>query len=84
MAILEAMSYGVVCVLPRHFEPVFKDAAVYAEPDQVKDVINELWDSQRYAQQQQRAVRFIEPECTPEAYLRRLSGLGVEVEQNES
>jgi glycosyltransferase involved in cell wall biosynthesis len=84
MAILEAMSYGVVCVLPRHFEPVFKDAAVYAEPDQVKDVINELWDSQRYAQQQQRAVRFIEQECTPEAYLRRLSGLGVEVEQNES
>lgn len=84
MAILEAMSYGVVCVLPRHFEPVFKDAAVYAEPDQVKNVINELWDSQRYAQQQQRAVRFIEQECTPEAYLRRLSGLGVEVEQNES
>ena len=84
MAILEAMSYGVVCVLPRHFEPVFKDAAVYAESDQVKDVINELWDSQRYVQQQQRAVRFIEQECTPEAYLRRLSGLGVEVEQNES
>ena len=83
MAILEAMSYGVVCVLPRHFEPVFKDAAVYAEPDQVKDVISQLWDSQRYAQQQQRAVRFIEQECTPEAYLRRLSGLGVEVEQNE-
>ncbi len=78
MAILEAMSYGVVCVLPRHFEPVFRDAAVYAEPGQVKEVISQLWDSQRYAQQQQRAVRFIEQECTPEAYLRRLSGLGVE------
>ncbi|GAA1128889.1 glycosyltransferase family 2 protein [Arthrobacter flavus] len=77
MAILEAMSYGVVCVLPRHFAPVFKDAAVYAEPDQVKDVINELWDSDNYGLQQQRAVAFIQQECTPEAYLRRLAGLGV-------
>ena len=83
MAILEAMSYGVVCVLPRHFEPVFKDAAVYAEPDQVKAVVSELWDPQRYAEQQQRAVRFIEQECTPDAYVRRLSGLGVRVGQNE-
>ncbi|MBE1515762.1 glycosyltransferase family 2 protein [Nesterenkonia halotolerans] len=83
MAILEAMSYGVVCVLPRHFEPVFKDAAIYAGPDQVTDVINELWDSRRYAEQQQRAVRFIEEECTPEAYLRRLAGLGVQVKNNE-
>ena len=83
MAILEAMSYGVVCVLPRHFEPVFKDAAVYAEPDQVTDVVRELWDGQRYAEQQQRAVRFIQQQCTPEAYLRRLSGLGVEVEKIE-
>ncbi|UNK47346.1 glycosyltransferase [Arthrobacter sulfonylureivorans] len=83
MAILEAMSYGVVCVLPGHFEPVFKDAAVYAEPDQVNDVVNKLWDPMRYAQQQQRAVQFIEQNCTPAAYLKRLSGLGVEVEQYE-
>ncbi|GAA1145791.1 glycosyltransferase family 2 protein [Nesterenkonia lutea] len=83
MAILEAMSYGVVCVLPRHFEPVFKDAAVYSEPNQVDQVVNGLWDSQRYAEQQQRAVRFIDQECTPEAYLRRLTDLGVEVKQNE-
>lgn len=79
MAILEAMSYGVVCVLPRHFEPVFKDAAVYAEPDQVQSVVAELWTEERYALQQQRAIRFIEQECTPAAYIRRLAGLGVEV-----
>ncbi|QYF89885.1 glycosyltransferase family 2 protein [Arthrobacter sp. PAMC25284] len=83
MAILEAMSYGVVCVLPRHFEPVFRDAAVYAQPDQVQAVIRQLWDSQNYALQQQRAVRFIQQECTPAAYLKRLAGLGVEVEQSE-
>ncbi|WFP16713.1 glycosyltransferase [Citricoccus muralis] len=77
MAILEAMSHGVVCVLPEHFRPVFKDGAVYAEPDQVQDVIAEFWDEGRYAEQQRRGRAFIEDECTSEAYLRRLARLGV-------
>lgn len=79
MAILEAMSHGVVCVLPEQFRPVFKDGAVYAEPDQVQDVIAELWDAGRYAAQQQRGRAFIEDECSHEAYLRRLERLGVQV-----
>lgn len=79
MAILEAMSYGVVCVLPKHFQPVFKDAAVYAEPGEVQDVIASLWSEDRYKAQQLKAAEFIERECTPEAYLRRLARLGVEV-----
>ena len=78
MAILEAMSYGVVCVLPRHFEPVFGEAAVYAEPHEVQPMVRRLWDAERYAAQQRCAVEFIERECTPAAYLRRLSLLGVE------
>lgn len=77
MAILEAMSHGVVCILPRHFEPVFGEAAVYASPEEVQQTIQQLWDAERYAAQQRRAVEFIEAECTPAAYLRRLSGLGV-------
>lgn len=77
MAILEAMSYGVVCVLPKHFRSVFGDAAVYAEPDGVAAVVAALWDQQRYAEQQRRAVEFIERECTPAAYLQRLADLGV-------
>ncbi|WP_460682328.1 glycosyltransferase [Nesterenkonia populi] len=77
MAILEAMSYGVVCVLPRHFEPVFGEAAVYAEPGDVQATLGRLWNADRYNEQQQRARRFIEEQCTPEAYVRRLQRLGV-------
>lgn len=77
MAILEAMNHGVVCVLPKHFEPVFKEAAVYAAPSNAMATVRELWDSERYAAQQQRAYEFIQRECTPEAYIRRLQRLGV-------
>ncbi|WP_218221711.1 glycosyltransferase family 2 protein [Nesterenkonia sp. Act20] len=77
MAILEAMSYGVVCVLPPHFEPVFREAAVYANPSEVQTTIERIWHPERYAEQQSKAVRFIQRECTPEAYLWRLSRLGV-------
>ncbi|TLP94738.1 glycosyltransferase [Nesterenkonia salmonea] len=72
MAILEAMSYGVVCVLPRHFEPVFGDAAVYAQPHEVQSVISETWDEEKYKAQQKRAKSFVQDTCTPSAYVRRL------------
>ncbi|WP_044494298.1 glycosyltransferase family 2 protein [Nesterenkonia massiliensis] len=77
MAILEAMSYGVVCVLPNHFEPVFKDAAVYAEPAHLERVISDFWNESAYKAQQVRAVQFIESECTPSAYLSRLRKFAV-------
>ena len=77
MAILEAMSYGVVCVLPRHFEQVFGSAALYAHPEEVQEVVAQTWNEERYREQQLRAVEFIRQECTPEAYMRRLQGLGV-------
>ena len=40
--ILEAIASGVVAVLPPHFEPLFGAAAVYAEPAQVRPVIEGL------------------------------------------
>lgn len=76
MAILEAMNHGVVCVLPPHFKPVFGDAAVYAEPQQVAQTIDSLWEPGRYAAQQQRGFEFVHAECSPAAYLRRLERLG--------
>lgn len=75
MAILEAMSYGVVCVLPERFRPVFQDAAVYTNREDVRSVMISLWDSERYAEQERRATECVERECTPQAYLRRLSDL---------
>ncbi len=79
MSILEAMTYGVVCILPKHFKPVFGDSALYAEPGEVQEVVSSLWDQGRYAAQQQTALKFVEQHCTPEAYLRRISNLGVAV-----
>ena len=73
MSILEAINQGAVAVLPPHFKPIFKDAAVYAKPKDVIPTVLELWeDAENYAAQQQRGFDFISNECTPSAYMRRL------------
>lgn len=41
-AILEALASGVIVILPRHFEPVFGEAALYCEADDVSELIFEL------------------------------------------
>jgi glycosyltransferase involved in cell wall biosynthesis len=57
--ILEAMVAGVVVILPKTFEILFKDAAVYARPVDVKAVIEGfVSDPQAYAQQAERALAF--------------------------
>lgn len=80
-AILEALNAGIVCVLPSHFEPVFKEAALYAEPSEVQQVISATWNCGSYSKQQAKAHRFVERECTPSAYLERLRTLGVRTPQ---
>ena len=73
MSILEAINQGAVAVLPPHFEPIFKDAAVYAKPkDVIPTVLELLTEAENYAAQQQRGFDFIKTECTPSAYMRRL------------
>lgn len=78
MSILEAINQGAVAVLPPHFEPVFKEAAVYAEPAEVQATIRKLWDVHAYSQQRERGFNFIRRECTPEAFMERLAHLGVD------
>ncbi len=41
--ILEALASGVPAILPPHFRPLFGDAALYAEPDQVGPLIAALY-----------------------------------------
>lgn len=78
MVTLEAMTYGVVCVLPDHFQPVFGDAAIYARPDNVQRTVSALWkDPDAYRAQQRQALSWVQQECTPKAYLRRLAHLGL-------
>lgn len=44
--ILEAIASGLPAILPPHFEPIFGAAALYATPDTVGDVVQELWSDE--------------------------------------
>ncbi|MGH6919615.1 MAG: glycosyl transferase, partial [Geminicoccaceae bacterium] len=46
-AILEALASGAVAILPRHFQAVFGDAAAYAEPYEVRDLVRRLHADRR-------------------------------------
>lgn len=78
--IMEAMFAGTVVVLPPSFKPVFGDAALYAEPDEVQFLVMEYYrDWQRYDAQSRLGLAYVQENCTPLAYRRRLAALGLEV-----
>ena len=55
--ILEALASGAVAVLPRHFEQVFGQAAVYAEPHEVRATVQRLSaDPAAYVAQSERGI----------------------------
>ncbi|MDH5528884.1 MAG: hypothetical protein OEY05_02515, partial [Paracoccaceae bacterium] len=55
--ILEALATGIATVLPPHFEPVFGDAAIYAEPDQVAETYDRLLNDRSFRLQTGEAAR---------------------------
>lgn len=80
MAIIEAMSFGCVCILPSNFKKVFGDAAVYCKPSEVKGYIKYYWENpNEYLVQQERAMKFINLNCSPKAYLKRLEVFGLDL-----
>ncbi|PSK91718.1 glycosyl transferase family 28 [Haloactinopolyspora alba] len=71
--ILEALATGVPAVLPPHFEPVFADAALYAEPHEVRAVVESMHaDPDAYAAQASRALRAARERFGHEAHVARL------------
>ncbi len=38
-SIIEAMASGAVCLLPKDFEPLFKEGAIYCKPNEVADIV---------------------------------------------
>lgn len=78
MVIVEAILAGTVVVLPPHFRAVFGDAAVYAEPEDVRTVVWKLWsDWESYGGQAERAYRYLQENVSPAAFLSRLAAFGV-------
>lgn len=77
---LEAMAAGLPCVLPRSFEPLYGEGALYCEPAEVEAVVRDLMDDpERYAEQSARAIAKVERDFSYEALLRRAADLGVAV-----
>lgn len=75
---LEAMAAGVPTILPSCFRDLFGEAAIYAEPDDVRREIDALMaNPERYRTQVERAWEVLEDRFGHDAHLRRLAALGV-------
>ncbi|MEJ0059356.1 MAG: glycosyltransferase [Terricaulis sp.] len=58
--IIEAMAAGCVAILPRHFEPIFGDGALYCEPRDVQSLVKALYaDKARHFEISLRGVNFV-------------------------
>ncbi len=70
---MEAMTAGVVAILPPHFVEIFADAAVYAEPTDVLSAIRRLWsDKDAYEAQILRGLEYVERTCAMDRFEERL------------
>jgi hypothetical protein len=58
---LEAMAAGVPVILPEHFRPLFKEAALYSRPSEVRDLVMQLYRDEVFYRQRVEAGRdFVE------------------------
>ncbi len=75
-SILEAMATGLVCILPPSFEPLFGPAAIYGEPADVIQIIEEFTaDPRRYAMQSRRARGYVEKHFGLSSFPERLAAI---------
>lgn len=75
-SIVEAMASGAVVIVPEECRESFGDAAVYADPAEVADVVRALSaDRDAYAAHSQRGTEFVAAAYSREAYVARLRGL---------
>lgn len=72
-AILEAIASNLVVILPPHYEPVFGEAALYAEPANVISLVRRYHeDRQLYTKQQERAAELLQERFSHHAFVARL------------
>jgi glycosyltransferase involved in cell wall biosynthesis len=76
MTVMEALSFGCVCLLPHYLKRVFGEAAIYLRSDEVPTMIRELWGNrQKYESQQQKGREFFNENASSVRYLERLATL---------
>jgi glycosyl transferase family 28 len=70
---LEGLASGALTILPKHFEPLFEEAAVYCEPAQAPELVREFYaDRAAYETQVDTAYALIREKLSHEAHIRRL------------
>jgi glycosyltransferase involved in cell wall biosynthesis len=70
---LEAMAAGVPVILPEHFQVLFKEAAIYAKPSEVKSIILDLFNNQAlYRERAEIARKFAEEHFGYSQHLSRI------------
>lgn len=73
-AILEAIASNLVVILPPHYAPVFKEAALYARPEDVIGIVQRYHqDRSLYVDQQERALRVLRRDFTHDAFVNRIA-----------
>lgn len=75
-SIVEAMASGAVAVLPRHFETLFGEGAIYVQPHEVRDRVRQLHaDRRAFVRQSKRALALVAERFGPAAHVKRLRDL---------
>jgi glycosyltransferase involved in cell wall biosynthesis len=75
---LEAMAVGLPCIMEHRFEELFGEAAIYCSPEEVRGVLDRLrTDPAFYAEQAEKAVKYVSEYFSHEAQLARVASLGV-------
>ena len=74
--IIEAMAVGVPVIVPYSYQELFREAAIYANPFEVKEKINQLMsDDDYYEAQVNRAYEYVEQHFGYSTHLSRLKGV---------
>lgn len=73
MATAEAMSAGLVVVLPRYMAPTFGEGALYCAPEEAVALMDALWqDPAAYTAQSERALAYAAAHFADKAFLDRV------------
>jgi hypothetical protein len=74
--VIEAMASGAVAILPRHFQALFGEGAIYAEPQEVRARVRELHADRRAFLRHSRAGSALVAQCFgPRTHVERVRGL---------
>lgn len=76
-AAMEALAAGAVAILPHYLRATFGDAALYASPHEVKNLVSQYReDLPRFLDQSAKGQEFVE-KLSPQLHAERLASMGV-------